>query len=138
MSNEHDGEHSRTRGLRQRWDEEDAAREERERRQKELFLEEQANEIFTPIDACLTRIDKVLRGFDASLENDRTWQHLDNQRLRRVAKVKSNQPGQQLALEFTIDGTKIFHREKLYQGSRDTEALIRIIIGEVEQFLRPR
>ena len=45
MSNEQDGDHSRTRSLKQRWDEEDAARDKLQRRAKELFLEEQGKQL---------------------------------------------------------------------------------------------
>jgi hypothetical protein len=54
-------EHSRIRHLKQRWDDEDAVRDELERRAKQMFLEEQANQIFAPIEDYLTRLDKVLR-----------------------------------------------------------------------------
>jgi hypothetical protein len=138
MSDERDGEHSRTRGLQKRWAEEDAAREKRQQREKELFLEEQANEIFAPIDECLTRVDKVLRGFGASIDYDRTWKHLGDQRLRRSATVKSAQPDRELPLGFTIEGRRIFYRDECYQTSRETQALIRILVREIEHFLEPR
>ena len=124
--------------LKRRWDENDAARDKLETRAKELFLEEQANEIFAPIEECLTRLDNVLRRFNASVEIDHTWEHFDDQRLRRTVKVKSTQSDQQLSLDFNIHGVRIFHRDKCYQFSRDTEALIQVIVGEVEQFLKPR
>jgi hypothetical protein len=138
MSNERDKEYSRTPGLKQRWDEEDAARAKLEQRAKELFLEEQANEIFAPIDECLTRLDKVLQRFDASIERVQGWEHLGDQKLRHVAKVKPTQSDRQLTLRFTIDGRKIFFRDECYQSSRDTQTLIRLIVRQVEQFLQPK
>ena len=138
MSNEQDGDRASIHSLKQRWDERDAAHDKLEARAKELFLEEQANEIFAPIEECLTRLDNVLRRFDAAVEIDPTWEHLGDQRLRRVAKVRSTQSDQQLSLDFKIHGVRIFHRDKSYRFSRDTEALMRVIVGEVEQFLKPR
>ena len=137
MSNEQDRDQASIRSLKQRWIEKDAARDKLEARAKELFLEEQANEIFAPIEECLTRLDNVLRRFGGAVEIDHTWEHLGNQRLRRVAKVRSTQSDQQLSLDFNIHGARIFHRDKSYQFSRDTEALIRVIAGEVKQFLKP-
>jgi hypothetical protein len=42
-------EHSPGRHLKRRWDEEDAARDERERQAKLAFLEQEANELFAPV-----------------------------------------------------------------------------------------
>jgi hypothetical protein len=92
-------EHSRIRHLKQRWDDEDAMRDELERRAKQMFLEEQANQIFAPIGDYLTRLDKVLRAAGASVEIDAMWEHLSDQRLRRVARVTSTEPTQQLPLD---------------------------------------
>jgi hypothetical protein len=130
-----DGDLSNTRSLKKRWDEEDAVREERERQAKELFLEQQGDEIFAPIERCLIRLDNVLRKFGGSVEIDSTWEHLGDQRLRRVAKVRSIQADQKLTLDFNVHGVRIFHRDKSYQLSRDMGTLIRAILGEVEQFL---
>ena len=129
-----DGDLSSPRSLKRRWDEEDAVREERERGAKELFLEQQANEIFAPIERCLIRLDNVLRNFGGSVEINSTWEHVADQRLRRVAKVRSTQADQNLTLDFNVHGLRILHRDKSYQLSRDMEALIRAILGEVEQF----
>jgi hypothetical protein len=131
-------EHSRIRHLKQRWDDEDAVRDELERRAKQMFLEEQANQIFAPIGDYLTRLDKVLRAAGASVEIDAMWEHLGDQRLRRVARVTSTEPTQQLPLDLTIQGASIFYRDRLYRFSHDIEALIRVITREVEQFLKPR
>ena len=138
MSNDDDADREHSRSLKRRWDERDAAHDKLETRAKELFLEEQANEIFAPIEDCLTRLDAVLRRFNASVEIDHTRKYFDEQRLRRTAKVKSTQYDQQLSLDFNIHGVRIFHRDKSYRFSRDTEALMRVIVGEVEQFLKPR
>src|SRR5262245_7957239 len=106
-----DADLSITRSLKQRWDEEDAVREERERQAKELFLEQQGAEIFAPIERYLIRLDDVLRHFGGSVEIDSTWEHLGDQGLRRVAKVKSTQADQKVTLDFNVHGVKIFHRD---------------------------
>ena len=49
MSKEQHGDYSGSGNFKQRWDEEDGARDKLEQRAKELSLEEQANEIFAPI-----------------------------------------------------------------------------------------
>jgi hypothetical protein len=46
MSHERSG----MRNLKQRWDDEDAVRDQQEQRAKQMFLEEQANKIFAPIE----------------------------------------------------------------------------------------
>jgi hypothetical protein len=131
MSNDDDADR-----VKRRWDESDAARDRLETRTKELFLEEQANEIFAPVQDCLTRLDIVLRRFNVSVEIDHTWERFDEQRLRRTAKVKSIQSDRQLSLDFNIHGARIFHLDKCYQFSREIETLVRVIVGEVEQFLK--
>jgi hypothetical protein len=65
-------EHSDIRHLKHRWDEEDAARDERERDAKRVFFEEEANQLFGPIENYLTRLNKVLRGANAVVEVDPT------------------------------------------------------------------
>ncbi len=65
-------------------------------------------------------------------------QRWDDKELRRVATVTSTVPWQQLRLEFTIQGVSILYRDKPYRLSREIEALILVITGEVEQFLKPR
>jgi hypothetical protein len=131
-------EHSRIRHLKQRWDDEDAVRDELERRAKQMFLEEQANQIFAPIGDYLTRLDNVLRAAGASVEIDAKWEHLGGQRLRRVAKVTSTELAQQLPLDLTIQGASIFYRDQPYRFSYDIEALILVITREVEEFLKPQ
>ena len=49
-----------TRTLKQRWDEEDAVRDEQEKRAQQLFLEVEANQTFAPIEDFLIRLSKVL------------------------------------------------------------------------------
>ena len=136
MSNDNDADREHSRSLKRRWEESDAARDKLETRAKELFLEKQANEIFTPIEDCLTRLDKVLRPFNASVEIDHTWEHFDEQRLRRTVKVKSTRSDQQLSFYFSVQGARIFYLDKCYQFSREIETLIRVIVGEVEHFLK--
>jgi hypothetical protein len=130
-------EHARIRHLKRRWDDDDAVRDERERQTQRLFLEEQANQLFAPIENFLTRLDKVLRTVNGSVEIDGMWEHLGEGRLRRIAKVTSAEPRQQLFFEFTIQGAKIFYRDTFYQFSHGREALIGSITREVEQFFKP-
>jgi hypothetical protein len=131
-------EHSRIRTLKQQWDEEDAIREKQEERAKQIFLEEEANLTFSPIVDYLTRLGKVLSAAGASVEIDTMWGHLADQKLRRVAKVTSSTPRQQLTLDFTIQGVSIFYRDKPYRFASGTRALIQAITADVEQFLTPR
>jgi hypothetical protein len=76
MSKEQDGDHSGSRNIKRRWNEEYGARDKLEQRAKELSLEEQANEIFAPIQEYLIRLDNVLRGFGASVEINTQWDTL--------------------------------------------------------------
>ena len=84
------------------------------------------------------RLDNVLQRVRASAKIEAMWEHVADQRLRRVATVTSTAPWQQLRLEFTIRGVSILYRDKPYRLSREIEALILVITGEVEQFLKPR
>lgn len=129
-------EHSRIRALKQRWDDEDAAREMQERQTKQIFSEEEANQTFAPIEDYLMRLGKVLSAAGASLEID-AWENLGDQRLRRVAKVTSTKPAPKLVLDLTIQGVSIFYREKPYRFSNGIAALIAAITSDVEQFLTP-
>jgi hypothetical protein len=138
MGNEQDGHHSAIRLLKQRWDDEDAERDSVEQRTQEIFLEGHANQVFAPIEDYLTRLDEVLRAVGASVEIDPMWKHLGEQKLRRTVRVKSTQPAQQLSLALTIRGASIWYHDRPYQFSQDTEALMRVITHEVEQFLKPR
>jgi hypothetical protein len=78
--------HASIRSLKQKWNEEDAARDKEEERAQQLFLEAEANQTFAPIEEFLIRLSKVLSAEGASVEID-TWQHLEDRRLRRIAKV---------------------------------------------------
>ena len=138
MNQEQDEYHALIRSLKQRWDDEDAARDELERRAKEMFLEDQANQIFAPIEHYLTRLDKVLQAVGASVQIDAVWQHLGDRRLGRAAKVTSSDPNRQYSLDFTIQGVSILFRDRPYSFSYGIRSLIRVITREVEQFLRPR
>jgi hypothetical protein len=138
MNQEQDEYHALIRSLKQRWDDEDAARDELERRAKEIFLEDQANQIFAPIEHYLTRLDKVLRAVGASVQIDAVWQHLGDRRLGRAAKVTSSDPNRQYSLDFTIQGVSILFRDRPYSLSNGIKALMRVITHEVEQFLTPR
>jgi hypothetical protein len=131
-------EHSRIRALKQQWDDEDAMRVEQEGRAKQIFLEEEANQTFAPIEDYLMRLGKVLSAAGASVEIGTTWEHLGDQRLRRVAKVTSTDPTQQLPLDFTIQAVSIFYRDKHYCFSSGIGALILAITSDVEKFLTPR
>jgi len=128
-------EHSHSRTLKQRWDEEDAARDKQEERAQQIFLEEEANQIFAPIEDYFTRLSKVLSAAGVSVEIDTTWHHLGDRRFRRVVKVTSPKPLQQLSLDFTIQGVSIFYRNRRYSFPGGTEALVPVITSDVEQFI---
>ena len=78
-----------TRTLKQRWNEEDVARDKQEERAQQAFLEAEANHTFAPIEDFLIRLSKVLNAAGALMEIDTTWEHLGERRLRRVAEVIS-------------------------------------------------
>ena len=128
-------EHSHVRTLKQRWDEEDAARDKQEERAQQIFREKEANQTFAPIEDYFTRLSKVLCAAGVSVEINTTWQHLGDRRLRRVAKLISSDPLQRLSLDFTIQGVSIFYRDKVYRFASGIDALIRTITSDVEQFL---
>ena len=138
MSDQQDGYHSLIRSFKQRWDDEDAARDELQQRAKEIFLEEQANQVFAPIEHYLTRLDKVVHAVGASVEISPVWEHLGDQRLGRAAKVTSSDPSRQHSLDFTIQGVSILFRDRPYSLSNGIKALMRVITHEVEQFLTPQ
>jgi len=121
-----------TRTLKQRWDEKDAARDKQEERAQQAFLEAEANHTFAPIEDFLIRLSKVLRA-----EIDTTWEHLSERRLRRVAKVISSSPPQELPLDFTIHAASIFYCDKVYRLATGIEALILAITADVERVLTP-
>jgi hypothetical protein len=82
-----------------------------------------------------TRLSKVLSAAGVSVEIDTTWQPLGDRRLRRVAKVLSSNPLQQLSLDFTIHAVNIIYRDKNHRFASGIEALIRAITSELEQFI---
>ena len=128
-------EHSAIRDLKHRWDEEDATRDELERQAQRAFLEQEANELFAPLENYLTRLDKVIQQANAAVEIDPTWEHLDERKLRRTAKVMLRETAQHLPLDLTIEGVTIFYRDKPYRFTRAIEALIPVITSDVEQFI---
>ena len=131
-------EHLRIRNLKQKWHEEDAARDTQEEYAQQMLLEEEANETFAPIEDFLTRLGKVLSAAaSASVEIDTTWEQLSDRRLRRVARVISSNPPRQLRLEFTIQGMRISYHDKGYVLSGGIKALISVVTADVEQFLTP-
>src|SRR6516225_3725990 len=127
-----------TRTLKQKWDEEDAARDKQEEHAQQAFLEEEeANKTFAPIEGFLIRLSKVLSAAGALMEIDTTWEHLGERRLRRVAKIISSNPPQELSLDFTINAASIFYCDKVYRLATGIEALILAITADVERFLTP-
>ena len=79
----------------------------------------------------------MLSAAGASVEIDTTWEHLGERRLRRVAKVISSNPPQELPLDFTIHAASIFYCEKIYRLATGIEALILAITADVQRFLTP-
>ena len=128
--------HSRIRTLKEQWAKDDAARDKDEERARQLFLEAEASQTFRPIEEFLIKLNKVLSGAGASVEID-TWQHLDNQRLRRVAQVVSSNPPRQLSLDFTIHGVNIIYHDRTFRFDSGIVALILAITAEVERSLTP-
>jgi hypothetical protein len=128
-------EHSRIRHLKCRWDEEDAARDERERRAKRAFLEQEANELFAPVENHLTRLGRVLHSANAVVEVNPTWEHVGEQKLRRAARVIFGRAAEFLPLYFTIERVTIFYRDRHYRFTSGIEALIPVITSDVEQFI---
>jgi hypothetical protein len=127
-------EHSHIQRLKHRWDQEDAERDELEEQARRKFLEQEANQIFSPIENYLTKLAEVLRTAGASVEVDARWGYLGDQKLRRIAKVSSSESAQQLPLTFTIQGASIFYRRKRYHFLREIDALMPVITSDVEQF----
>jgi len=128
-------EDSPIRHLKRRWDEEDAARDERERQAKRAFLEQEANELFAPLENHLIRLGRVLHAANATVEIDPTWEHLGDRKLRRVANVLFKGSAQHLRLDFTIEGVTIFYRDTRYRFTSGIGALIPVLTSDVEQFI---
>ena len=68
-----DDEHAGIRDLKHRWDEEDKTRDELERQAQRAFLEQEANELFAPLENYLTRLDKVLHQANAAVARSSIW-----------------------------------------------------------------
>src|SRR4030095_11762847 len=96
MSDKRDESYSGVRNLKQRWEDEDAARDGLEQQKKQLFVEEKASQIFAPIEDYRRRLDKVLSSVHASVKIEATWEHLADRRLRRVVTVTATEPWKQL------------------------------------------
>ena len=128
-------EQSGIRDLKRRWDEEDKTRDELERQAQRAFLEQEANELFAPLENYLTKLEKVLHQANAAVEIDPTWEHLDERKLRRTAKVIFRETAEHLSLDLTIKGVTIFYRNRPYRFTRAMEALIPVITSDVEQFI---
>jgi hypothetical protein len=129
--------HSPIRALKQKWEEEEAARDKQEERAQQAFLEAEANQTFAPIEDFLIRLSKVLSAAGASVEIDTTWQHLGERRLRRVAMVMFANPPRRLPLDFTIYAASVFYCDKVYRLATGIEALIHALTADVERFLTP-
>jgi hypothetical protein len=127
-------EHSHIQRLKHRWGQEDAERDELEEQARRKFLEQEANQIFSPIENYLTKLAEVLRTAGASVEVDARWEHLGDRKLRRIAKVSSSESAQQLPLDFTIQGASIFYGDKRFHFLREIDALMPVITSDVEQF----
>src|SRR5438309_2454016 len=94
-----------------------------------------ANELFALLENYLTRLDKVLHEANAAIEIGPIWEHLDERKLRRTAKVLLRERAQHLLLDLTIEGVTIFYRDRPYRFTRAIEALIPVITSDVEQFI---
>jgi hypothetical protein len=121
--------------LKQKWDAGDLVREKQEERAQRMFLEQEANHTFAPIEDFLTRLKSVLGAAGASVEINSRWEHLDGRKLQRVANIICSDPPRQLRLDFTIQGVNIFYHDRVYRFTSGTAALILAITAEVEQFL---
>jgi hypothetical protein len=80
MSPEDDEFSSLVRNVKQAWETKDTARDE---------LEQQAQQIFAPIDDYLKRMNQALHAVGAIVQIDTKWQSMADQTLHRVAKVTS-------------------------------------------------
>ena len=128
MSPEDDEFSSLVRNVKQAWETKDTARDE---------LEQQAQQIFAQIDDYLKRMNQALHAVGAIVQIDTKWQSMADQTLHRVAKVTSTKLSQQLNLDFTTQGSRIFYHSKSYQCPNEIDALKQDINHEVERFLKP-
>jgi hypothetical protein len=127
-------EHSKIGYLTNRWNEEDATRDELEEQRKRNFLEQEANQLFEPIENHLRKLGTVLYTVEASVHVDFTWTHLGERKLRRVGKVMFRGAAQ-LPLDFTIEGASIIYRNTRYPFGGAIGTLIPLITSDVEQFI---
>ena len=127
--------HSHIRHLKHRWDLEDSARDKLEREARQAFLEQEANQLFAPIETYLSKLDKILQAAKALVEIDPTWKHLGDQRLRRSARLIFGASAQHLLLDFTIEGVTVSYRNTPYRFTRGIEALVAVITSDVEDFI---
>jgi hypothetical protein len=127
--------HSHIRHLKHRWSLEDAARDRLEREARQAFLEQEANQLFAPIETYLSKLDKILQAAKALVEIDPTWEHLGDQRLRRSARLIFGASAQHLLLDLTIEGVTVSYRNTPYRFARGIEALIAVITSDVEEFI---
>jgi hypothetical protein len=126
--------HRLIRNLKEKWDNEDATRGKLEQDARKIFQEEQASQIFAPVENYFRRLNKVLQAAGASVVIAK-WEHLPDQRLRLVANVTSKE--RRLSLDFIVQGVNIFYRGTPYRFSRGIEALVQAITDEIELFLKP-
>ena len=98
-------------------------------------MEQEANELFAPVKNHLTRLGRVLHAANATVEVDPTWQHLDEQKLHRTAKVIFRGTAEYLPLDFTIEGITVFYHDRRYRFTGGIETLIPVITLDVEQFI---
>ena len=61
----------------------DKKNDELEEQAKQRLLEQEANQIFAPVENHLQKLRQVLRATGASVEIDNIWEHLGDQKLRR-------------------------------------------------------
>ena len=120
--------------LKRRWAQEEAVRDKLEERARRMFLEQEANQLFLPIENYLTRLSEVLSAVGGSVQVDVNWEHLGDQKLRRLAKVRFSELGQQLALDFTIEGASIFYCDKRYPFLGGMKALLAVLTSDLEPF----
>ena len=119
-----------------RWDKDDTTRDKKEGRAKRAFLEQEANQLFAPVEDHLAKLGRVLQAATiASVDVDPRWKHVGDQKLRRVAKVILRKSGQHLPLDLTIEGVTIFYRNAPYRFTGGVEALIPVITSDVERFI---
>jgi hypothetical protein len=81
--------HSPIRALKQKWEEEEAARDKQEERAQQAFLEAEANQTFAPIEDFLIRLSKVLSPIGELMEIDA---HSDPAAVPETARMVNPRP----------------------------------------------